>query len=109
MMTWCEFQKVSEIQLDITGATFWVKFGPGGSRVKPGQIPFEMWPMSGDSFEPWFEDGITSGHAFRKFLGWRVFLGNQIWQLDPHEVVLVHEPDPDQPRMRRAPRSSVRS
>lgn len=112
VMTWRCFIKVSEIQLDVTGATFWMLLGPGGARIKKGQIPTEMWPISGDSFVPWFQEGIEGSAgatgAMRKFLGWKAFLGGKEWEIAPHEVVLIREPDPDDPYAWLAPIRTLR-
>ena len=88
-----QFWHVTMYNLERAGECMWVKEGKTDARVGPNDVPFELWPMNGSLFEPILDAATRS-----RLLSWcyRPRSG-QIVFYEPHELVVLKYPDPDNP------------
>lgn len=78
------------------GEVFVVLEAEGDERLKKGEIPFELWPLSGKLFTPRFE---KAQNGMRQLIGWRYRDPDSGGFIDYalHEVVQIRNYNPSNP------------
>src|SRR3990167_145291 len=73
------------------GKSIWVKEGPGDEPLAPGEVPTELWPMSGRFFDP-----VLDEHT-KLPISWKFQPPGQPRPVfyDPHQLVIHAYTDPD--------------
>ena len=107
-----QFWEAVVIHYETAGCCMIVKEGRGDGPIAPGEMPLELWPVSGDLFEP-----VVDKRDAHRLLGWNLdtqgrgspTAGGKIFLL-PHQVVRIYRVDPASPFGHLSPlRSTIRS
>lgn len=94
ILTRSSFWEATILQmLDRGGVSVWVKEGAGDQRIKPGEIPTELWPISGQMFRAILND-VTKLPAFWEY---RPPGQNKAIIYAPHELVFHRFTNPYNP------------
>lgn len=56
-MSWRRLAYMTQVFKDLDGAAYWIMYGRNGEYLKPGAIPFEIWPLRGKHCAPVDIDG----------------------------------------------------
>lgn len=88
-----QFWHVTAAILERNGKCVWVKEGHTDARIGRDEMPFELWPLNGKLFDPILDAATRS-----RLLQWVYRPRNgQVLLFEPHELVVLKYPDPDDP------------
>jgi HK97 family phage portal protein len=92
------------INLSLCGECFVVKESKTGAPVRPGEVPFELWPLAGNLFTP-VHDKKT-----KNLSGWEYHVPNSSDKIlyDLHQLIPIRYTDPDNPHRGLAPMDAAR-